>query len=409
MTLPTTPVSIEGLDLPDLDLGSDAFLADPHRVLRSLPQAGVPFARSVRGVEVLSYPLAWALLTHRGVDTPDHGPGHEVAGSARLTSFREDGLLLDMPREQHDRVRRVVIRPFSTARIEQLRTVMRRVANRLIDEIADPADCELVSAFTHRYSIEVLCELLGVPVQDIPRFESGTLDLRLAGSLPLEPMLPRVDAALETLWDYSAALLEERRRHPRDDFATDLVQSYDAEQTMTATQLVWSVANLLFAGHDTTRYQLASCVRALAEHRGGWQRAHADPELVPPAVDEGSRYYPVVQALQRIAHEDVEVEGWHVPRGTTLILNMLAASRDPEVFDSPDEYHLPRSGHAYQAVYGRGVHKCVGHALARTEMIEALTVLTRRFSEADVLGDVPVHPPSSRMGGPEELHMRLSA
>ncbi len=412
MTLPTSatsPVSIEDLDLPYLDLQSEAFLSDPHAVLRGLGSSGVPFARSVRGVEVLSYPLVWALLSHRGADTPDDHGLAEIDGAERLASFRHDGLLLDMEREQHDRVRRVVIRPFSGNRIESLRAEMRRIATRLIDDFPDTASCEIVSQFTHRYSIEVLCDLLGVPVDDIAQFESGTLDLRLMGSIPLEPMLARVDRALETLWDYSLALLTERRRHPRDDFATELVQSYDAEQTMTEEQLVWSIANLLFAGHDTTRYQLASCIRALAEHERAWQRVGEAPELVPAAVDEASRYYPVVQALTRVAHEDIVAGEWLFPGGTVLSLNMLAASRDPAVFESPDDFLLPRPGETYQAVYGRGSHRCVGHALARTEMIEALTVLTARFPGAEILGEVPMHPASSRMGGPEALHVRLGA
>jgi len=185
---------------------------------------------------------------------------------------------------------------------------------------------------------------------------------------------------------------------------------------MTGTELVWGVANLLYAGHDTTRYQLASCVRAcvracgraLAENEGTWEKLRARPDLVPAAVDEGCRYYPVVQAMRRVAHDDIVAGEWLYPAGTAMALNMLAASRYPEVFESPDDFLLPRNGKIYQPVYGRGIHRCIGHALARTEMIEALATLTSRFSHVTILGSMQVYPANAPMGGPEELHVRLS-
>jgi len=201
MTVSMTPTPVGDLDLPYLDIRSAEFLAEPHEVLRAIAAGGVPFAISSRALEVLSYPLVWSLLSHRAADTPGGHPAAQDAPSTeRIDSFRRDGLLLDMEREQHDRIRRVV-KPFTGGRIQQRRPTMTRIADRLIDEIADPDDCDVVAEFTHKYSIEVLCGLLGVPVHDIPTFESGTLDLRLMGSIPFEPTLPKVDTALQTLWD----------------------------------------------------------------------------------------------------------------------------------------------------------------------------------------------------------------
>lgn len=402
----TTPVNVVDTDLPFVDVMGTAFARDPHGVIKDARRAGVPFVETQRGVEASTYSMVWKLLAHPGFGTEHAHQVDEADITERIASWNKDGLLLFMPAETHARVRKAVVRPFSVRRIERLRPQMKAVAERLADEF--PSDGgDLVASYTHRYSIENLCLLLGVPLEDIPRFEDATVALRLGASVPLAPVVGEFDAGLERLWDYTLALIEERRRRPTDDFISDLVAAQRDDPAITQTQLVWSIANLLFAGHDTTRYQLASVVRAVIES-GAWERLRERPDLVPAAVDEACRIYPVVQYLKRQAVEDVDLDGWLVPAGTQVNLNMLAASRDPEAFPEPDTFDLEREGDGYRAVYGWGVHRCVGHALARAELIEALAVLVARFESAEIVGDINVHPTTSMMGGPEALHVHLS-
>src|SRR6185436_5869513 len=128
-----------------------------------------------------------------------------------LVSFVEHGLLLNMDRDRHDRIRRVMVRAFSIRAIDEQREVMRHVATRLLGRLLDAGGGDLVGDFSEHYPMEVLCRLLGVPADDIPAFHRAAIDLHLMGAVPLAPGYPRLEEALQLLWDFVAELVEQRR------------------------------------------------------------------------------------------------------------------------------------------------------------------------------------------------------
>ncbi|MBB5160414.1 cytochrome P450 [Mycobacterium sp. AZCC_0083] len=161
-------------------------------------------------------------------------------------------------------------------------------------------------------------------------------------------------------------------------------------------------AVLLTAGTDTTRNQLAAAVQVLCEHPAQWALLAQHPELAPQAVEETMRHSPVVFGALRTAIEDVELGGVIIPAGTLVIANTGAANRDPAVYDDPDRLDITRDDPPAMLTFGGGAHYCLGAHVARLELAEALTVITRRMPNAHRTGPAPWKPPSG-MSGPTTL------
>ena len=210
---------------------------------------------------------------------------------------------------------------------------------------------------------------------------------------------------MKTLSTYVIELLQKRRRAPQDDFLSALNEAQDTEGQLTEDEIVWNVVNLLFAGQDTTRIQLAAAVRAFVEN-GIWDDLRADPSRIAQALDESLRFYPVLQFLVRKPLEAVELDGFRFPPGRRVVVNTTAASRDPKVFTDPHRFD-PNRPSEYRVPFGWGIHYCLGHVLARTEMTEALTLLTSKLTGVRV-GDVHVSSPTGMLGGPESLALEFS-
>jgi cytochrome P450 len=153
---------------------------------------------------------------------------------------------------------------------------------------------------------------------------------------------------------------------------------------------------------------LSAAVQALCDHPEQWDLLAARPELAPQAVEELMRYNPVIFGTFRQSVEDVELDGVTVPAGTHLMVNTAAANRDPAAYDGPDRLDITREGPAGMLTFGGGIHYCLGAHLARAELAEALTVITRRLPNPRRSGPAPWKP---LMGitGPTTLPIEFDA
>ena len=287
--------------------------------------------------------------------------------------------------------------------------LMREVAEAHVDGFVRRGKVDIVDEFTDRYPMEVLCRVLGVPPTDGPRFVDAAHDLHLMASVPMAPGFERIDQALRTLEEYVLEILDRRRLDPADDYITGLVEAQRTEGTLTRSELVGNVINLLFAGAGTTRYQLASTVRALVDN-GVWEIVAADPRLISSAIEEALRFYPVTQFVVRIPDDDVVIGPHLFPARRRVILNLQAASRDPARFTEPDRFDIARPNLLRSRLpFGWGTHHCLGHALSRAAMAEAIAVLARRLTGVSLAEEVTPSPPGAMLGGPEHLSLTFAA
>jgi cytochrome P450 family 103 len=400
------PAALTEAELPRLDIDGVEFRRDPNAALLAA-RGHAPIVSSRRGLEVLTHTDVRALLTDDRLVTQNAEVYRRYGAQPMLVSFAEDGLLAAMHGAKHDRIRRVFLAAFRARTVEAGRAMMRATAQQLVDQLpSDGTPTDFVAAFASPFPMQVLCRFIGIPVRDIPAFTAAATKLHLLAQTPIEPGFPEIETALQTLHDYCIELVAQRRLEPTDDAISALIQAQESNERITDDELAWNVANLIFAGQDTTRFQLASAVRFVLAEPGLWDSMHERPEQVADVAEETLRIAPVVNFVVRIVQREFDYEGVRFAKGRRVILNVQAASRDPERFDDPDSF-CPRAtgrhAQSFDVPFGLGDHYCLGAGLARAELQEALAALTGALTEVRLVDEPLMTAPAAMLHGPEQL------
>lgn len=273
--------------------------------------------------------------------------------------------------EQHRQMRRLLAPAFSPRRMNALRPRVGGLVDDLLDALpAPPADWHEV--FAVPLPVMVICELLGVPYEDHPRFRHWANELT-----SFDPA--RAGAAREELVKYVRELLPGKRDRPGEDVISDLVAA-QADTGMADDDVAGLAAMLLFAGHETTVTRLDVGLLTLLSHPEEMAALREDPALVPGAVEEILRVSSLSRTggMPRYAHADIAVGDTVIPAGDAIILSGQAANRDPRVFPEPGVFDITRETNPHLA-FGHGTHYCVGASLARVELQEAFSRIPGRL------------------------------
>ncbi|VVJ16433.1 Putative cytochrome P450 hydroxylase [Amycolatopsis camponoti] len=304
----------------------------------------------------------------------------------RRSPVQRDGGILQMDPPDHTRLRTLVAKAFTMRRVELLRPRVVSLATGLIAEMkaaGPPAD--LVDRYALPIPVAVICELLGVPVGDRPKFRVWSdAALSTSGLTPEE-----FERNREELRDYMRGLIAEHRARPQDDLMTALIEARDTRDRLTELELVDLCVGILVAGHETTASQIPNFVYALLDQPGQWQRLVDDPDLIPAAVEELLRFVPLGAGagFARYATEDVEVGGVLVRAGEPVLVAIGAANRDRLQFDDAEGLRFDREDQHHLG-FGHGVHHCLGAPLARLELQEALRALVTELPGLHLAGDI---------------------
>jgi cytochrome P450 len=304
----------------------------------------------------------------------------------RRSPVVRDGGILQMDPPDHTRLRTLVAKAFTVRRVEQLRPRVASLAAELIAEMkAAGAPADLVDAYALPIPVAVICELLGVPVADRPKFRVWSdAALSTSGLTPEE-----FERNREELRDYMRGLIAEHRARPQDDLMTALIEARDVRDRLTELELVDLCVGILVAGHETTASQIPNFVYALLDQPAQWERLCADPDLIPAAVEELLRFVPLGAGagFPRYATEDVPVGGVLVRAGEPVLVAVGAANRDRLQFADADELRFDRPDQHHLG-FGHGVHHCLGAPLARLELQEALRALVTGMPGLHLAGDI---------------------
>ncbi len=307
---------------------------------------------------------------------PDDLEARRASGALQADS-RISTHVLTTDGDQHRRLRRLVTKAFTPRIVEGLRPRIQVIADELIDEIEPRGEMDLVDDYAFPLPIIVICELLGIPVEDRDRFREWS-NLFVSPALTDEER-QRFSVAIEEFLAYLHELFERRRADPGVDLVSALVQAEEAGDTLSEDELFSMVVLLIVAGHETTVSLIGNSVRALLDHPEQLERMRAEPALLPAAVEELLRFdSPVERSITRWAATDVEVGGQTIRRGDLVIAVIGSANRDPERFPDPDRLDLAR-GDSKHIGFGRGPHFCLGAPLARLESEIALRTLFDRL------------------------------
>jgi cytochrome P450 len=368
--------------LPRIDPA--AYARDPFPELERVRPSRL--AVGERGVDVLSFELNRALLRD---DRMASFGGHDFAAEGAtplIVSFIEKGVVPYMPADAHRRVRQVFARAFTTRRVDGNNELVREVIGRIIGDVVsrDAGVCDFVDEVAAYYPIEVICRMVGIPHGEIAEYADALSNLRYVVHIPISEHVVALERSLTTLYDYTSRLLEQRRRQPEDDFLSALITAEEIEGKLHQDELVWGIVNVMLAGTDTTKYQFTSAAHDLAAN-GVWSRLGDEPDMIPNAVAEITRYRPMPAVLRRLASEDMIIDGTLIPQGTEVKLNLVAAGRDPEKYDEPARFDIDRPMPIFPIIFGGGIHHCIGHALATAELNIGVETITARMTDVEVV------------------------
>ena len=317
--------------------------------------------------------------------------------------------ILTMEGTGHARLRRLVAPAFTPSAANRLRPTMRAVVSELVERVVERGESELVADVCEPYPIPIICELLGAPPEDWKLFSAWATDIFRIFNNNLAEDLPLIELAGEELTEYVSAMITERRADPRDDLLSDLIAVEEAGDRLSTDEMAMLAQAVLMAGTDTTRNQLACSVALFTEHPDQWALLAERPELATRAVEESMRYLGAVRGTARFASEDIVYRDVLFPQGTLVATSLAGANRDPEAFDDPNVFDITRERGTVQMTFGAGIHFCMGAALARAELQEALPLLARRMPGLERSGNIEWKPSSFGIWGPARLPLRFAA
>ncbi|GAB3381798.1 cytochrome P450 family protein [Amycolatopsis echigonensis] len=327
--------------------------------------------------------------------------GQDIQGPDFGTLLTRHMLNSDPP--VHTRLRKLVNKAFTARTVARLRPRIQEIADALLDEMARHDEIDLVQAFAEPLPITVICELLGVRVEDRSEFTAWSHTL-LSFAMDQESQA----AAARAMQNYLQQLVASKRAEPAEDLLSDLVHASDEGDSLDENELISMAFLLLVAGHETTVNLIANATFALLRAPEQAEKLRADPSLMPGAVEEFLRFDgPINFATLRYTVEDVEAGGTTIPADEFLQISLLSANRDPEKFPDPDTLDVTRPPGGHLA-FGHGIHYCVGAPLARLEAQIALGSLLARFPKLSlaVPAESIVYRPSSLVHGVLALPVR---
>lgn len=371
--------------IPGSELYTDEFAADPYPAYARLRQDTPVCPISSRRFDsylITRFDDAKAALTDPRLSKDLYGPDEHYV---QIFGPNSEGLnrnMLNSDPPEHTRLRKIVSQAFAPRRIEALRPRVAEIVETLLDEIVPHGKAELMHDFAIPLPMMVICDLLGIPESDHDRVLGWTQVIRTSGSSgrPPEEERAAVQEAQLRLTHYLTELVEYKRAHPADDMISDLIESCD-DGKLSERELVPTTFLLLFAGHQTTADFLGNATVALLTNPDQLAMLHADPELLPSAIEELLRFDgPLPVASPRIATEDVEYQGVCIPQGSIVGVVINAANHDPEQFAEPDRLDFRRDRGPHIG-FGHGVHYCLGVSLARMEARIGIGALLRRLPD----------------------------
>jgi cytochrome P450 len=293
-------------------------------------------------------------------------------------------LILAMDGQEHRSYRNLVAHAFRASALERWdEALVRPTIKRLLDEIAPLGRADLVEAITSKYPVQVICGLVGVPLEDSAQFHHWSEQINTGPLHPEQGM-----AASRAMRDYLAPIVEDRRAHPRHDLISDLVHAEIDGERLTDEKIYGFLRLLLPAGAETTFRVMGNALTALVTHPDLLARVRADRSLLPAVIEETLRWETSVTQVSRAAAADAEVGGCPIPKGAAVSVITGSANHDESRYEHADEFDIDRPSQNHLA-FGTGQHQCLGMHLARLELRVGLDLIVERLPNLRLDPDQP--------------------
>jgi cytochrome P450 len=294
---------------------------------------------------------------------------------------------------------------FTPGYLRELQVKVKAEITRLLDEMAGRGELDFVEAYSSQLPLFTLCEILGVPPEDRPRFlkwmhylelaqNMATEQANLAAGPTLELMqfIQDFNTNVEEMFDYGRHMLHKRRLDPQPDLMSAIARAQLEGDFLSDEYLDGSWLLIVFAGNDTTRNTLSGSVKLVTENPAERAKLLADESLLPGAVNEFIRMVSPVIYMRRTATRDAEVAGQRILEGQKVIMYYGAGNRDETVFPDPDRLDVTRANADKHIAFGYGPHVCIGKRVAQLQLEETWRQLLARYPDIRWTGDIDIAP-----------------
>ena len=366
----------------------------------------------------------WAVTKHADICAvsrqPDlylNAPGIVVVTPEQLASRESnEGLaqmktIIEMDPPEHRSFRKVASPSFTPRALGWLEPTIDACARETVDRLAGKTgegECDFAIDVAAAHPLRILSTLLGVPREREPDILRLTNQLFAADDPELQRQgVDRQEAMKELgleLYQLFDEVIQDRRKHPRDDLATIIANGTVDGQPMGPVETFGYALIVFTAGHDTTKNALAGGMLAFVENPDEFEKLSRDPSLVNSAVEEVVRWTSPVNYMRRTAACDVELRDRKIREGEHLVLFYASGNRDEDVFDDPFAFRIDRTKNPHVG-FGHGEHFCLGAHLARRSQRALFSELARRLESVELAG-APEQIASSFVVGLKHLPLR---
>jgi methyl-branched lipid omega-hydroxylase len=342
-------------------------------------------------------PGYWAVTRHADVITASRrsdlfcsGKGVNIPDMpVELNEFFGSMIAMDDPR--HARLRGIVSRGFTPKALARLQHDVERRASGLIDAIIEKGECDFVRDLAAPLPLGIICDMMGIPAsQNQFVFDQTNVILGLTDPEYVAPGANPFVAALSSgkaLTELMNELAAERRREPKSDLTSQLLNAEIDGESLTDQELASFFVLLVVAGNETTRNAISHGMKALCDHPDERRKWVADFEgVAPTAIEEIVRWASPVIHFRRTCTQDTELGGQKLRAGEKIVLWYNSANRDESVFADPYRFDVTREPNEHVGFGGPGAHHCLGANLARREITVVFRELLRRLPDLQITG-----------------------
>lgn len=321
--------------------------------------------------------------------------------------------MINMDAPIHMQLRREHMPYFTPSYLRGLTERVEGEVTRLLDAMAPLGKTDLVPALSAQLPLFTLCEILGVPLEDRPKFLTWMHYLEMANSFAaeragsgggglesaaaevppeLKGFLDAFNAAIDEMFEYGRHMLHKRRQEPQADLMSAIARAQVDGDLLADEYLDGSWLLIVFAGNDTTRNTISGSMKLLSQFPEEKAKLLAKPELLPGAVNEFIRLISPVIYMRRTATKDVEIAGQQIAEGEKVVMYYGAANRDESVFPDPDRLDIERKNADKHIAFGYGPHTCIGKRVAQLQLEAVYRQILARFPDMTQSGPEDVAP-----------------
>ena len=331
---------------------------------------------------------------------------HSNVQERHLNMFNhvETNSMLELEPPKHTRLRGLVLRAFTTRKINTLQTEIALLSHELLDDLK-VENVDILKEFATLLPVIVIARLLGVPESMAKDLLGWSNDMVMMYQARRTKELEiKANSSTKEFVSFMEKYIEEKRFDPKDDLISHLISAEEEGDKLSKDELISTCILLLNAGHEATVHTLGNGIKTIIEY--GKEKKYLLPEFISATVEEILRYDPPLHIFTRYAYEDVHFRNHKFKRGDQVALVIGAAGRDEKIWNSAHSFNPFRSTKKNLS-FGSGIHFCVGAPLARLELVTALPIIFDKFPNIKLL-DEPLYSNLYHFHGLRELNVSLN-